>query len=64
LAPREEKDVVIDDRKKSVQGLRLKVRKMDLRIAATTLARNATVVTRNLRDFRQVPGLRIEAWSK
>lgn len=43
---------------------KLKVRTMDLRIAATVLERDAILVTRNLRDFQRVPGLRIEDWSK
>ena len=47
-----------------LRKLKLKVRKMDLRIAATVLERDATVVTRNLRDFQRVPGVRIEDWSK
>jgi tRNA(fMet)-specific endonuclease VapC len=47
-----------------LKKLKLKVRKMDLRIAATVLERDAILVTRNLRDFRRVPGLRIEDWSK
>jgi tRNA(fMet)-specific endonuclease VapC len=43
---------------------KLKVGTMDLRIAATVLERDAILVTRNVRDFRSVPGLHIEDWSK
>lgn len=47
-----------------LKKLKLKVRKMDLRIAATVLQRDAILVTRNVRDFQRVPKLRIEDWSK
>ena len=40
--------------------MNLNVRKMDLRIAAIVLENGATLVSRKLRDFRRVPGLRIE----
>jgi tRNA(fMet)-specific endonuclease VapC len=39
-----------------------KIGRRDLLIAAITLANRATLVTRNLRDFRQVPGLQVENW--
>lgn len=41
---------------------KLKIRRGDLLIAAITLANRATLVTRNEKDFRRVPGLRIENW--
>ena len=36
----------------------------DLKIAAIALTLNATVVTRNLRDFQRVPNLKIEDWTQ
>jgi tRNA(fMet)-specific endonuclease VapC len=39
-----------------------KIGRGDLLIAAIILAHQATLVTRNLKVFRQVPGLRIENW--
>ena len=35
----------------------------DLLIACIVLAHRATLVTRNLRHFRQVPGLKLENWA-
>ncbi len=40
-----------------------KIGQADLLIAAITLVNRATLVTRNLKDFRQVPGLRVENWA-
>jgi predicted nucleic acid-binding protein len=36
---------------------------MDLRIASVALVSNATLLTRNLRDFRHVPDLAVEDWT-
>lgn len=34
----------------------------DMLIAAIALAHDASVATRNAREYRRVPGLRVEAW--
>ena len=43
---------------------KLRISKTDLRIAAAVLEKGATLVTRNLRDFKQIPGLLVTDWSK
>jgi tRNA(fMet)-specific endonuclease VapC len=40
-----------------------KIGRCDLLIAVLTLSSNATLVTRNRKDFEQVPGLKIEDWA-
>lgn len=50
------------DRRRENKKLR-KMGRADLLIAAITLANRATLVTRNLKDFRPVPGLQIENWA-
>jgi tRNA(fMet)-specific endonuclease VapC len=46
-----------------LQAQRVRVSTMDLRIAAIALAHGLILVTRNVRDFQQVPGLMIEDWT-
>ncbi len=36
---------------------------MDLKIAAIVLSREATLLSRNLGDFRQIPNLQVEDWT-
>jgi tRNA(fMet)-specific endonuclease VapC len=42
---------------------KIKIGRMDLRIAATALENGAIVATRNTSDFGKIPGLQIEDWS-
>ncbi len=41
---------------------RIRIGTMDLRIACIVLANDATLLSRNVRDFQRVPGLRVEDW--
>jgi tRNA(fMet)-specific endonuclease VapC len=46
------------------QNKRLKkIGRGDLLIACIALAHRATLITRNQRDFRQVPGLQLDNWA-
>ena len=56
-------DDVAADSFETLRQQRIRIGTMDLRIAATALGQNATVLTRNLVDFRKVPGLRVEDWT-
>jgi tRNA(fMet)-specific endonuclease VapC len=47
-----------------LNALKLRVKTMDLRIASVALARDLTLVSRNLSDFGKVPGLKVEDWTK
>ena len=49
------------DRLRTVKGLR-KIGRADLLIASIVLANRATLVTRNLRHFNQIPGLTVINW--
>jgi tRNA(fMet)-specific endonuclease VapC len=42
---------------------RIRIGTMDLKIAAITIVQNATLLSRNLVDFRKVPGLGVEDWT-
>ena len=42
---------------------RLRIGTMDVKIAAIVLSREATLLSRNLADFGQVPGLQVEDWT-
>lgn len=48
---------------KRLQSQRLRIGTMDLKIAAIALSLNATLLSRNLRDFQRVPSLKVEDWS-
>jgi len=45
-------------------SLRLRIGTMDLKIASIALTQDATVLTKNLKDFGRVPGLRVEDWTR
>lgn len=50
------------DRLRANRSLR-KIGRADLLIACITLAHKASLITRNLKHFRLVPGLKLENWT-
>lgn len=47
----------------TLKSQKLKLGTQDRRIAAIALANHCKVITRNLSDFGQIPGLQIENWA-
>ena len=48
---------------KDLKSQKIRVGAMDLKIAAIVISRNAILVSRNLRDFEEVPGLVVKDWT-
>ena len=47
-----------------LEGRGLKIGPHDLLIAATALSEGATVITRNVKEFKRVSGLSVEDWEE
>jgi len=47
-----------------LKKMKLHIGTMDLKIASIALVHGATVLTENVRDFKRVPGLRVEDWQR
>lgn len=46
-----------------LRGARVRIGTMDLKIASIALTRQALLLSRNLADFQQVPGLQVADWT-
>jgi tRNA(fMet)-specific endonuclease VapC len=56
-------DSAADDYFRQLRQKKIRIGTQDLRIASITMAHGGTIVTRNHKDFGQVPELAIEDWS-
>jgi tRNA(fMet)-specific endonuclease VapC len=56
-------DASAADEFQQLKGLKLRVGTMDLKIASIVKVRGATLLTRNVVDFKRVPGLSFENWA-
>jgi tRNA(fMet)-specific endonuclease VapC len=48
----------------NLQRAKVRIGTMDLRIAAICISNREILLTRNLRHFEKVPGLRVEDWTR
>jgi tRNA(fMet)-specific endonuclease VapC len=62
ILPIDDATAAVFDRLRENRKLK-KIGRADLLIAAITLAHRPTLVSRNRKDFRQVPGLQVENWA-
>jgi tRNA(fMet)-specific endonuclease VapC len=56
-------DEVAADVYAELRRSRIRIGTMDLKIAAIVMSLDATLLTRNKRDFAKVPGLKVEDWT-
>jgi tRNA(fMet)-specific endonuclease VapC len=52
------------DRFNDLYKRRVRLGTLDLRIAAIALAKDCMLLTRNIRDFRKVPGSKLQDWTE
>jgi tRNA(fMet)-specific endonuclease VapC len=55
-------DQLAAGRFQQLRAQKIRIGTMDLKIAAIVLQHGATLLSANLRDFRQVPGLLVQDW--
>jgi tRNA(fMet)-specific endonuclease VapC len=48
----------------NLRRLNIRLGAADLKIAAIAISRNAILLSRNIRDFRKIPNLRVEDWTR
>lgn len=49
---------------KDLKSQKLRIGTMDLKIASIAISRNAILVSRNLRDFEEIPNLVVKDWTR